>query len=102
MDSRQGYQIEAVYAFEVSRRVNNPGNKSRQRVVQEREPLGRLHRFMLFFSGESYFVQSIVIQDANDKEMQAQIRIVTQVLCDLPDSTRLAGILIRSPRRDGS
>ena len=64
-------------------RVNNPGNKSGQRVVQEKKPLGRLHRPMLLFSGERYFVQSIVIQDANDKEMQAQIRIVTQILCYL-------------------
>jgi hypothetical protein len=38
---------------------------------------------MLFSSGERYFVESIVIQDANDKEMQAQIRIVTQILCYL-------------------
>jgi hypothetical protein len=73
-------------SFNVLSRVNNPGNKSRQRVVQEREPLGRLYRFMLFFSGERYFVQSIVIQDANDKQMQAQIRIVSQVLCYLDET----------------
>jgi len=34
---------------------------------------------MLFFSGEHYFVQRIVIEDANDKQMQALTRIITQV-----------------------
>jgi hypothetical protein len=46
--------------------------------VQEKKPLGRLHYFVLFILGERYFILSIVIQDANDKE--AEIRILTQVL----------------------
>src|SRR5580704_2738331 len=53
--------------------VKDLGNDPRQLVVQQREPLGRLHSFMLCVPGQLYFIPHLILQKTNCEEMQIDI-----------------------------
>jgi hypothetical protein len=41
--------------------------------VQQKEPLGRLHSFLLCVPGQLYFIPRLILQNTNGEEMQVDI-----------------------------
>ena len=51
--------------------------------LQQREPLGRLHSFMLCVPGQLYFIPRLILQNTNGEEMQVDILAFQALPCSM-------------------